>query len=55
MIGLTKLAAGPGNVALSDRPEHPLEPGQVRIEVHAAGICGTDLHLEAGEYACLHR
>jgi L-iditol 2-dehydrogenase len=53
VIGLTKLAAGSGHVALSDRPERVLEPGQVRIAVHAAGICGTDLHIEAGEYACV--
>ena len=53
VIGLAKLAAGPGNVGLSERPEHPLEPGQVRVAVEAAGICGTDLHIEAGEYACV--
>jgi L-iditol 2-dehydrogenase len=53
VIGLTKLAAGPGHVALSDRPEHALESGQVRVALHAAGICGTDLHIEAGEYACV--
>ena len=50
LIGLTKLAAGLGNVALAERPERALAPGEVRILVHAAGICGTDLHIEAGEY-----
>ena len=51
MIGLTKLAEGCGNVALAERPERELAAGEVRIHVHAAGICGTDLHIEAGEYA----
>ena len=30
-------------------------PGEVLLEVRAAGICGTDLHIEAGEYACGRR
>ena len=25
-------------------------PGYVRWQVQAAGVCGTDLHIEAGEY-----
>ena len=51
MRGLTKLAAGPGNVALSDRPEPSAAPGHVVLDVVAAGICGTDLHIYDGEYA----
>ncbi len=51
MIGLAKLAAGPGHVSLEDRPEPEAGPGEAVIEVQAAGICGTDLHIEAGEYA----
>ena len=51
MNGLTKLAAGPGNVALSDRPEPSAAPGHVVLDVVAAGICGTDLHIYDGEYA----
>lgn len=51
MIGLAKLADGPGHVGLTERPERALEPHEARIAVHAAGICGTDLHIEAGEYA----
>ena len=27
-------------------------PAEVLLDVRAAGICGTDLHIEAGEYAC---
>ncbi len=51
MDGLTKLAPGAGNVALSARPEPELRPGHAVVEVHAAGICGTDLHIIDGEYA----
>jgi L-iditol 2-dehydrogenase len=50
MIGLTKLAPGPGHVGLSERPERAPASGEVTIEVHGAGICGTDLHIEAGEF-----
>jgi len=42
---LTKLAAGPG-LELVERPEPWCGPGDVRIRVHRAGLCGTDLHLE---------
>jgi L-iditol 2-dehydrogenase len=48
--GLTKLAPGPGNVALADRPEPSAAPGNVVLEVLGAGICGTDLHIADGEY-----
>jgi L-iditol 2-dehydrogenase len=47
---VVKLAAGPGNVGLAARPARPVEPGYVALRVEAAGVCGTDLHIEAGEY-----
>ena len=50
MQGLTKLAPGPGNVALAERPEPTAVPGHVVLDVTAAGICGTDLHIHDGEY-----
>ncbi len=50
MIGLAKLAAGEGNVDLAERPERAPEPGEVVLDVAAAGICGTDLHIWLGEY-----
>ena len=50
MLGLTKLAPGAGSVGLSERPEREPGAGEVLLEVRAAGICGTDLHIEAGEY-----
>jgi L-iditol 2-dehydrogenase len=49
--GLTKLAPGPGNVELAERPEPVALPGHVVLEVVGAGICGTDLHIADGEYA----
>ncbi len=51
MRGLAKLAPGRGNVGLVERPERQPGRGEVAIEVHGAGVCGTDLHIEAGEFA----
>jgi L-iditol 2-dehydrogenase len=51
VIGLAKLAPGAGNVALAERPEPQAAPGHVVLEVVAAGICGTDIHIYDGEYA----
>jgi L-iditol 2-dehydrogenase len=50
VIGLAKLAAGEGNVDLAERPERPAGPGEVALDVSAAGVCGTDLHIWLGEY-----
>jgi L-iditol 2-dehydrogenase len=50
VIGVAKLAPEPGNVALAERPEPSAAAGQVVLEVHGAGVCGTDLHIEASEY-----
>ena len=45
MKGLVKYARGSGNMEIRDVPEPNPGPGQVKIEVHAAGICGSDLHI----------
>ena len=50
MKGLAKLAAGRENVELVDRPEPVAGAGQVVLEVEAAGICGTDLHIVDDEF-----
>jgi L-iditol 2-dehydrogenase len=50
VLGLTKLAPGPGNVGLAERDEPAAAPGHVVLDVAAAGICGTDLHIQDGEY-----
>ena len=51
MKGLAKLAAGPGNVAIAEREERAPDTGEVLLEVRGAGVCGTDLHIEADEFA----
>ena len=45
MKGVVKYARGEGFVEFRDFEECPLEPNQVKIEVKATGICGSDLHL----------
>ena len=45
MQGIVKFARGSGHVELRDITEQPLAPEQVRIEVRATGICGSDLHV----------
>ena len=50
MIGVTKLAPGPGNVGLAERQEREPGAGEVLVEVRGAGVCGTDLHIEADEF-----
>lgn len=52
MIGLTKVAPGPGHVALTEREERAPCAGEALLDVIGAGICGTDLHIEAAEFAC---
>jgi L-iditol 2-dehydrogenase len=50
MKAVMKVARGVGNVELRDIPEPEPGPGQVAIEVAAAGICGTDLHIYKDEF-----
>ena len=45
MRALVKETAGPG-LKLLDRPEPEAGPGEAKIRVRRAGLCGTDLHLE---------
>ncbi len=46
MKALYKATAAPG-FEFTDRPEPDAGPGEVKIRVLRAGICGTDLHIEA--------
>lgn len=50
MEAVMKVAAGVGNVELRDIPEPRPGPGQALVEVAAAGICGTDLHIFHDEF-----
>jgi len=45
MLALMKTQAGPGNLALKEIREPSPAQGQVMIEVEAAGICASDLHI----------
>ncbi len=51
MKALVKTAAGVGNLEVLDVAEPAPEPGQLKIEVVAGAICGTDLHIYDDEYA----
>lgn len=50
MEALRKMRSGLGSVELAEVDPRPVEPTTVRIAVAATGVCGTDLHIEAGEY-----
>ena len=45
MQGIVKFARGSGHVELRPLENRPLPDHQVRIEVRATGICGSDLHV----------
>lgn len=45
MLALVKTAPGPGHVELIDVPEPEPAAHQVKLEVAACGICGTDVHV----------
>ena len=45
MKALMKIKPDIGSIELRDVPEPTPGPGQVLIEVKAAGICGTDIHI----------
>lgn len=51
MKALVKTAPGPGNVQVLEKgtPSIP-EDDWVLIQVKAAGVCGTDLHIWHDEY-----
>jgi L-iditol 2-dehydrogenase len=50
VLGLTKVALGEGHVEVTERPLREPGPGEVAVDVRAAGVCGTDLHIWLGEY-----
>jgi len=49
MLAIVKYKEGDGFVELREVEEPKLLPGYVIIEVKAAGICGTDLHILHGD------
>ena len=50
MKALVKTAPGVGNLEVAEIEEPEAPPGQVKIAVRAAGICGTDLHIYHDEF-----
>ena len=45
MKGIVKYTEGEGNIEIRDIEEPQCGPGQVKIKVKAAGICGSDIHI----------
>jgi L-iditol 2-dehydrogenase len=50
MLALIKTQKGDGFLELRDVPVPKIEPEEVLIEVKAAGICGTDIHVKHDEF-----
>lgn len=50
MKAIMKVEPGVGNVEVRDIPEPEAGPGQVKLRVRAAGLCGTDLHIYKDEF-----
>ena len=42
------LCAGPGALAIVERPTPEPAPGEARVRLRRAGVCGTDLHIFEG-------
>lgn len=52
MKALVKIAVGPNALELREIKRPKPRPTEVVLLVGAAGICGTDIHILAGEYSC---
>jgi len=48
MRALVRFGTGDGDIRLEEVPEPSPAPHEVKIEVRAAGVCGTDLHGHPG-------
>jgi L-iditol 2-dehydrogenase len=46
MLGLVKTAKGSNNMEVREVPIPSLQPNEVLLEIKAAGICGTDIHIK---------
>ncbi len=45
----------PGEGAVEDVPDAVAAPGQVVVDIHRVGVCGTDVEFWTGEMAYLHQ
>lgn len=52
MKAVVKWEAGEGRISLEQRPKPRPGRGQVLIKVAWAGICGTDLKIQSGDFWC---
>lgn len=50
MLALVKTAKGEGLIELRDVPEPIIMDDEVLIEIKAAGICGTDIHIKHDKF-----
>ncbi len=50
MKAVVKFKKGKGNIKIQDVPEPRVGPNEVKIEVKAAGICGTDILIYYDEF-----
>ena len=52
MRALVKTAPGEGHLELKEWPEPVPGRGEVKLRIAAVGVCGTDLHIIKGRWAC---
>lgn len=50
MLALQKVAKGVGQIEVREVPEPEPQPGWVKIEVKAAAVCGTDIHIRHDQF-----
>jgi L-iditol 2-dehydrogenase len=50
MKAVMKVASGVGHIEVRDIAEPQPGPGEVKIQIRAAGICGTDIHIYKDEF-----
>ena len=50
MTAIVKTAIGPDSISVMPWPRPAPKSGQVIVEVHGAGVCGTDLHIATDVY-----
>lgn len=50
MDALIKATDGPGHLELRDVPRPVIDPDELLLEVAYCGVCGSDLHIEAGSH-----
>lgn len=50
MKAVMKVASGLGNIEVREIDEPQPGPNEVKIRIHAAGICGTDIHIYKDEF-----